>query len=106
MRVSIDWVTAAGCLAMIATLALSLPGVRAVRADDAGDEGKLISVSLLDSGPRCEDPAPAASPKTVGVWLKRAPEGADEPPTIALNNRGYTYHPPAVDPEAREREHR
>ena len=42
-----DWKTCAGYLAVIAVLALSLPGVRAVRADE---EVAVISVNLVDSG--------------------------------------------------------
>ena len=46
-----DWKTCAGYLAVIAALALSLPGVRAVRADE---EVAVISVNLVDSAPSCD----------------------------------------------------
>ena len=68
MKLSIDWMTAFGCLAVAATLALSFPGVRAVRADD---DMEFVSVSLLDSGPSCQSSAAEAPPVTVGVVLNR-----------------------------------
>ena len=103
MRLSIDWTTAAGCLALIATLALSMPGVRVVHADD---EFELISVSLVDGGPSCQSTSAEVPPPTVGVVLKRDRNQAEGAPTIALNNRGYSYRPPAVDPAARDSEYR
>ena len=103
MKLSIDWMTAAGCLAVAATLAVSLPGVRVVRADD---EVEFISVSLLDAGPSCESSAGGIPPAPVDVILQRDPNQAEDSRTIALNNRGYSYRPPAVDPAARSREQR
>jgi hypothetical protein len=99
MRLSMDWMTAVGCLAVIATLALSMPGVRVVRA---ADEAEFVSVALVDGGPTCESSAEEARPTTVNVVLKRDPDPNSR--TIALNNRGYSYRPPAVDPAARNRE--
>jgi hypothetical protein len=103
MRLSIDWTTAAGCLAVIATLALSVPGVRVVRADD---EAEFVSVSLVDGGPSCEPSSEELPPTTVDVVLKRDPNQAEDSRTIALNNRGYSYRPPAVEPAARSSEYR
>ncbi len=103
MRLSVDWKTAAGCLAVIATLALSMPGVRVVRADD---EVELVSVALVDGGPSCESTAEQDRLATFDVVLKRDPKQGDDSRTIALNNRGYSYRPPAVDPDARSREQR
>ena len=103
MRPSIDWTTAAGCLAVIATLALSMPGVQVVRADD---EVEFISVSLVAAGPRCQSTSAENPPPTVGVVLKRDRNQAEGAPTSALNNRGYSYRPPAVDPAARDSEYR
>jgi hypothetical protein len=103
MRLPIDWMTTAGCLAVIATLALSAPGVRVVRADD---EVQVISVGLVDDGPRCEAGAEETQRTTVNVVLKRDPEPDEDSRTVALNNQGYSYRPPAVDPEARSSEYR
>ena len=103
MRLSIDWKAAAGCLAIVAMLALSMPGVRVVRADD---EVEFVSVALVDGGPSCEARAEGGHPATVNVILERNPKQAEDSRTIALNNRGYSYRPPAVDPEARSRESR
>ena len=98
-----DWKTCAGYLAVFAALALSLPGVRAVRADD---EVGVISVNLIDSGPSC-DPSPEASTaRSARVFLKGAPDRFDGPHPIALNTQGYSYLPPGVDPEARRLEQR
>ncbi len=101
MRLSIDWKTAAGCLAVVAMLALSLPGVRIVRADD---EVEFVSIGLADSGPSCEAGPDENRSVAVDVVLKRDPKQAEDSRTIALNNRGYSYRPPAVDPAARSRE--
>jgi hypothetical protein len=103
MRLSIDWTTACGCLAVIATLALSMPGVRVVRA---ADEVEVVSVALIDGGPSCESGSEEAPSTTVEVVLKRDPNQAEDSRTIALNNQGYSYRPPAVDPAARSREQR
>jgi len=120
-----DWKTCAGYLAVVAALALSLPGVRAVRADDevavisddevavisddgvaviSDDEVAVISVDLVDSGLTCNpNPEPAGSAR---VLLGDAPDRSGDSPPIALNTQGYSYRPPAVDPEARRLEQR
>jgi len=96
-----DWKTCAGYLAMIAALALSLPGVRVVRADD--DEVAVISLDLVDSGRTC-DPNPEP-PRSTAIALPDQPDRTEESPSIALNTQGYSYQPPSVDPEARRLEH-
>ena len=79
MRRSIDWMTAIGCLAVIATLALSVPGVRVVRA---ADEAEFVSIALVEGGPTCEPAAEETRSVTVDVVLKRDP--APDSPTIAI----------------------
>jgi hypothetical protein len=96
-----DWKTCAGYLAVFATLALGLPGVRAVRADD---EVAVISVNLVNSGPSCEPSSEAVAARTTTVFWKAAPDRSEGPHPIALNNQGYSYRPPGVDPEARRLE--
>jgi len=112
-----DWKTCAGYLAVVAALALSLPGVRAVRADDGvavisddgvavifDDEVAVISVDLVDSGLTCNpNPEPAGSAR---VLLGDVPDRSGDSPPIALNTQGYSYRPTAVDPEARRLEQR
>jgi len=98
-----DWKTCAGCLAVFATLAFSLPGVRAVRADD---EVAVISVNLVNSGPSCDLDPEAAAVRSTSVFLKGAPDRSERPHPIALNTQGYSYRPPGVDPEARQLEQR
>ncbi len=98
-----DWKSCAGTLAVAAALALSLPGVRAVHADD---EVGVISVNLVDSGPSC-DPSPEAGAATsVKVFLTGVSDRFEGPHPIALNTQGYSYRPPGVDPEARRLEQR
>ncbi len=98
-----NWKTCAGYLVVIAVLALSLPGVRAVRADEGGP---VISVNLVDSGPSCGSGSASGAERSVALFL----EGADDRPgsarPVALNTQGYGYRPPAVDPEARRLERR
>jgi len=96
-----DWKTAAGYLLVIAALALSLPGVRVVRADD---EVAVISVNLVDSSPICDPNAEPGVTRSAKVFLGSDPDPSDRPDPIVLNNQGYSYRPPAVDPEARRLE--
>ncbi len=98
-----DWKTCAGYLAVLAVLALSLPGVRAVRADD---EVGVISVSLVDSGLSCDPGPEAGAARSARVFLKGAPDRSEGPHSIALNTQGYSYRPSGVDPEARRLEQR
>ena len=98
-----DWKTCAGILAVLAALVLSLPGVRAVQADD---EVGVISVNLVDSGLSCEPSPEAGAARSVKVFLPGASDRLEGPYPIALNTQGYSYHPPGVDPEARRLEQR
>jgi hypothetical protein len=98
-----DWKACAGYLAVIAALALSLPGVRAVRADD---ELAVISVNLVDSAPSCDPTAESATARSARVVLEFDLDQSEAPRPVALNNQGYSYRPPGVDPEARRRERR
>jgi hypothetical protein len=98
-----DWKTCAGYLAMIAALALSLPGVRAVRADD---KVAAITVNLVDSAPSCGPSSEPGAARSATVLLEGAPDRSEVSHPIALNNQGYSYHPPGVDPEARRLEKR
>jgi hypothetical protein len=98
-----DWKTCAGYVLIIAALALSLPGVRAVRADDTSP---VISLNLVDSGPSCEPGSGFGSTSSVEVFLGSDPDPSEGSDPIALNTRGYSYLPPAVDPEARRLEQR
>jgi hypothetical protein len=96
-----DWKTCAGYLVVIAALALSLPGVQAVRADD---EAVVISVNLVDSGPSCESGSDSGTTSSAQVFLESDPDPSEGPDPIVLNNQGYSYRPPGVDPRARQLE--
>jgi hypothetical protein len=98
-----DWKTCAGYLAVIAALALSLPGVRAVRA---ADEVPVISVKLVDSALSCDPSSETSAPTSATVFLASTSDRPEESHPVALNTRGYSYRPPHVDPEARELERR
>ncbi len=98
-----NWKTCAGYLAMIAALALSLPGVRAVRAED---EVAVISVHLIDSAPACDPSSESGVARSARVFLHGAPDRPEAAQAVALNNQGYSYRPPSVDPEARRLEQR
>jgi hypothetical protein len=96
-----DWKTCAGYLAVIAALTLSLPGVRAVRADE---EVAVISVNLVDSGPSCDPGSEFGVTRSAQVFLGGDSDPSDGRDPIALNTQGYSYRPPGVDPEARRLE--
>jgi hypothetical protein len=97
----LNWKTCAGYLAVIAALALSLPGVRAVRADD---EVGVISVVIVDSAPSCDPNAEAGATTSVNVYLGGESDQPEDSHPIALNTQGYSYRPLSVDPEARRLE--
>jgi hypothetical protein len=86
-------------LLFAAALALSLPGVKAVRADPPGPR----------EAPMCRPAQPPMDPAAIdrltGVLRARA---ADHPEARVLNTRGYNYQtPPArVDPSIAVREFR
>ncbi len=98
-----DCKTCAGYLAVIAALALSLPGVRAVRAED---QVGVISVNLVDSAPSCDLGLESGAARSVTVYLESTQDRPETSTPIALNTQGYSYRPPAVDPEARRLEQR
>ena len=98
-----NWKTCAGYLAVIAALALSLPGVRAVRAED---EVAVISVNLIDSAPACDPSSESGVARSATVFLEGALDRPESAQAVALNNQGYSYRPPGVDPEARRLEQR
>jgi len=92
--------TIGGWLAVFATLALLSPGVRVVRADEAGP------VSEAPQGPTCSDtsdrPDPIASLEHA-IELARQQAllhgaQADEGEVVMLNNRGFNY-PSSALPE-------
>ncbi len=96
-----DWKTCVGYLVVIAALALSLPGVQVVRADDAA---VVISVNLIESESSCQpDPAPGVT-RSAQVFLGSDPDPSAGPDPIALDTQGYSYRTPSVDPKARELE--
>ena len=96
-----DWKTCAGYLVVIAALALSLPGVRAVRA---ADEVAVISVGLVELAPSCDPSSESGVSRSAEVFLGGDSDPSDGPDPIALNTQGYSYRPPGVDPEARQLE--
>jgi len=96
-----DWKTCIGYLVVLAALALSLPGVQAVRADD---EAVVISVNLVDSGSSCEPGSEPGATRSAKVYLGSDPDSTDGPDPVALNTQGYSYRPPSVDPQARRLE--
>ena len=96
-----DWKTCVGYLVVVAALALSLPGVQAVRADD---EAVVISVNLVDSGPSCETGSDSGTARSAQVLFADDRDSSEGPDPIALNNQGYSYRPPGVDPRARQLE--
>lgn len=98
-----DWKTCAGYLAVIAALALSLPGVRAVRADD---EVAVISVNLVDYAPSCDPSSNSGTARSAKVYLESDPDPSEAPHPVVLNNQGFSYRQPGVDPEARRLERR
>ena len=96
-----DWKTCVGYLVAIAALALSLPGVQVVRADDAA---VVISVNLIESESSCApDPAPGVT-RSAQVFLETDSDLSDGPDPIALDTQGYSYRAPSVDPNARQLE--
>jgi hypothetical protein len=96
-----DWKTCAGYLAVIAVLALSLPGVRAVRAND---EVGVISVNLVDSAPSCKTTSESGAARSATVYLEVHSDRSKASHPVALNTQGYSYGPPGVDAEARRLE--
>ena len=88
-----NWKTCAGYLVVIAVLALSLPGVRAVRADEGGP---VISVNLVDSGPSCGSGSASGAERSVALFLEGAADRPGSSRPVALNTQGYGYRPPSI----------
>jgi hypothetical protein len=92
-----------GCAALLATLALSLPGVQIARA---GENVASVASAIEGSGPSCE-PQPVAYQPPIRIVLPKTAAAKQDPNSVpvALNNRGYSYgalaeHRP-VDPKTR-----
>ena len=96
-----DWKTCVGYLVVSAALALSLPGVQVVRADDAA---VVISVNLIESESSCEPDSDPGVTRSAQVFLGSDADLSDGPDPVALNTQGYSYRPPSVDPKARRLE--
>jgi hypothetical protein len=96
MRSSLDFKTMGGILALLATLLLAGPGVKAVRAED-----RRAPVASSD-GPQCNPGGPEAQAVQAGSATQQlqakvaaqiaaqAPPGEGAP--VVLNTRGYNYH--------------
>jgi hypothetical protein len=97
MRSWLDLKTACGLLALLATLVLALPGVKAVRAEN------LAAGPASSDGPQCNPEAPEAKIAQQEVDMRAlqarlearvaAQGGKDANMPILLNNRGYNYGP-------------
>jgi hypothetical protein len=98
LRFRFDWKLWAGSLATLVTLALSAPGVRVVHAEEVL---RKTAAQPIAEGPSCQLGAQQGG--TVQVILDRDRSGDTDSPTVALNNRGYSYRLPAVDPEPIDR---
>lgn len=84
-----------GLLLVAAALALSLPGVKAVRADDA--EAPLVSEAPAGQTCNAADPDRTAA-ATIGRMAAEleqvraaAPAASQGSDVVVLNNRGYNY---------------
>jgi hypothetical protein len=89
MRELIRKLTGVAVLALL--VALSLPGVKAVRADG------LSAPAAPADAPMCRAEAPLADPAVIDdvarqLRLRAAAEGA-QPQLRVLNGRGYNYRP-------------
>jgi len=78
----------AGIVVVALLVAVSLPGVKAVRAD---------APSAASDGPMCRANAPLADPAVIDdvarqLRLQAAAQGA-QPQLRVLNGRGYNYRP-------------
>jgi len=115
MRPIRDLTTILGSLALVWTLALLSPGVRAVRAEDGAAPAES---SVAADGPSCEAGAVNGGREIVEylqhiqrLQLERMAASSDSSDAgadfVILNNRGYNYGPASVTfPEAIELESR
>lgn len=87
-----DWKSTGGLACAAALLALSLPGVRAVRADATADAPADAAVCEV-----ARQPQTARAPTAKSVQLRATPRANGE--VVVLNNRGYNYDAmPSIDP--------
>jgi hypothetical protein len=104
MRPFRDLATILGSLALVGTLVLLSPGVRAVRADDASAPAES---SLAADGPTCEAGTVSGGQEIVGalqhiqrLQLEQMAASPNAPDAggdfVVLNNRGYNYGPAGV----------
>ncbi len=103
MRPLRDLTTILGSLALVGTLVLLSPGVRAVRADDAAPPSES---SLAADGPTCEAGTVSGGQETVEYLqhiqrlqleqMAKSPDTAAGGGFVVLNNRGYNYGPAGV----------
>ena len=104
MRPLRDVTAILGSLALVGTLALLSPGVRAVRADD---DAPPVESSLAAEGPTCEAGTVSGGQGIVEFLqliqrlqieqMAASPDGADaDGDFVVLNNRGYNYGPAGV----------
>jgi hypothetical protein len=102
MQPSRDVTTILGSLALVGTLVLLSPGVRAVRADAAAPPSES---SLAADGPTCEAGTVSGGEEVVEylqhIQRLQLEQMATSPAAagggfVVLNNRGYNYGPAGV----------
>ncbi len=93
MRLSLDPITIGGWLCLVAMLALSSPGVKAVRADAPTAAGPVCEASGVQTVPGQDVSAILERWRAAALAeaAKQPDKNGDTP--IALNNRGYNYAP-------------
>jgi len=103
MRPQLKARTIAGFLSLAATLLLSSPGVKLVRAEDADTPPVPAAAEGLSSaaaeGPSCRADAPPAAPAVAELIAQARQQAASRVSSssedfVVLNNRGYNYGPP------------
>lgn len=89
MRQESDWTLYVGCVALLATLLLGLPGVQAVRADDNVAE---TATQIASSGESCEADS-VIYPSVVRIRLPQTAAAKEDPDSVpvALNGWGNDY---------------
>ena len=103
MRPLRDVTAILGSLALVGTLVLLSPGVRAVRADDGAPPSEI---SLAADGPTCEAGTVSGREEVVEYLrqiqrlqleqMATSPDAAAGGGFVVLNNRGYNYGPTGV----------
>ena len=99
MRPSLDAWTVIGYVALLGTLILTGPGVRATRAEDPA-----VSVAPIETeGPTCSAASPIDESEQIAAFTRAlreqaaAREAAGHEMPVALNGRGYNYGPGGAD---------